>query len=79
MMTPEQRASHARDLLNNPVLNEALDNIEAAAVNAMAFAAPADHDTRQAKAAEVRAVRDIRSALQTVIAEASFRPRVASS
>ena len=43
-MTPEQRAYHAKELATNPVLAEVMAELEAAAIDAMTFAKPGDHD-----------------------------------
>ena len=62
-MTHEQRASHAREVLANPVFNELIQNMLDDAVAALAYANAGDHDLSQAKAAEIRATRDIQDRL----------------
>jgi len=58
-MTPEQRRSWALQLQENPVLAETLDELEFVAITAITIAEPSAHDVRQAKAAELRAIRDL--------------------
>lgn len=58
-MTPEQRASHARDLLNNPLLTEIFERLENDAIEACIFA---EDDSKRARAAmNVQAIRSFRS------------------
>lgn len=76
-MTPEQRASHAREAMANPILAEVLKNMLDDAVAALAYASAGDHDLRQAKAAEIRATRDIQDRLSS-IATVSHETRVKS-
>lgn len=76
-MTPEQRASHAREAMANPILAEVLKNMLDDAVAALAYASAGDHDLRQAKAAEIRVARAIRTQLQS-IADLSADTRVKS-
>lgn len=64
-MTPEQRASHARDLLNNPLLNEIFDRLEKDATELCIFA---ENDTDRASAAmNVRAIRSFRSDCEAML------------
>lgn len=76
-MTPEQRASHLRDLRNNPVLAEIIAGIEAAAIDAITFARPAEHDVRQAHASELRAIRAFRDTIMTDDTRAMPRTSIA--
>jgi len=76
-MTPEQRVSHARELLANKVLAEVLASIEDGAVAMIAYSEPSDDALRQAKAAEIRVARAIRTQLQS-IADLSADTRVKS-
>lgn len=86
-MTPDekqQRAAEAAQLLANPYLREAFDRIERDAVEAIISAPQWDEkgDRQRRLAAErVRVIRDVRAALQSLIAEgqqaARQRPGVA--
>lgn len=58
-LTPEQRASHARDLLNNPLLRDIFDRLERDATETCIYA---DSDENRARAAmRVQAIRSFRS------------------
>jgi hypothetical protein len=74
-MTPEQRTYHARELRDNPVLAEIIARIEAEAIDVMTFAKPPDHDTRQAAAAELRAIRNFRDAVRTMADPPAMKTR----
>lgn len=65
-----RRAAEARQMLDIPLFNELWDEIEKSAVNACIGAAPTDHETRSAYAAEVRAIRKFRSKLNFIFEEA---------
>ena len=67
-MTDEElrRTTHAAELLKNELLNEILDGMERDAVVAISYAAAPDHDFRQAKAVELRTVRELRQHLKTL-------------
>ena len=65
-MTPEQRTYHAKELATNPVLAEVMTELETAAIDAMTFAKPGEHDVRQAVAAELRALRAFRDRLNAL-------------
>ena len=65
-MTPEQKSSWARQAIENPVLMAILEDVENQAVSIIAFAPANAHDTRQSKAAEIRAARDVRSRLKAI-------------
>lgn len=73
-MTPEEllrrRAAAMRSMVEIPYFNELWDDLERAAVNACINAAPTDHETRAAYAAEARAIRKFRSKLNFVLEEA---------
>jgi hypothetical protein len=71
----ERDALEAKLLTDNELLNHILDGVEADAVARAIYAAPTDHDARQAAAAEARAVRSFRQALQSLAAGTSPRPK----
>lgn len=64
-MTPEQRASHAKDMLNNPLLSEIFDNLEKGAVERCLYAQ--DDDTRARAAMDALAVRSFRSDCEAML------------
>jgi hypothetical protein len=72
-MTPEQEVSHARELLNNPLLRNMLDAVERTALVELIGAAPQDHDKRQQKAAEIRAIRDFLGRIESIVDNAQPR------
>ena len=76
-MTPEQRMSHARELLANPVFDEVTKGLIEAAFTTLIRAAASDHDMRQAKAAELRAIDDFGGTLKA-LATAPVENRVKS-
>jgi hypothetical protein len=76
-MTPEQKASWALQLSENALLALILTGMEAEAVTFIVNAEPQAHDMRQAKAAELRAIRTIRDTIAAHIA-ISAPPRVKS-
>lgn len=76
-MTPEQRMSHARELLANPLFDEVTKDLIQAAFTTLIRAAANDHDLRQAKAAELRAIDDFVGTLRA-IATAPAESRVKS-
>lgn len=76
-MTPEQRASWAQQLLNNPLFEETLSEMEKSTIAEIAYAPAADHDTRQALAAELRVIWKFREALKSISTPVSM-PRVKS-
>jgi hypothetical protein len=63
-MKPEDRIAAARALLDNPVFERLMDELETAAINGCVNAKLADHETRAAFAAEVRAIRNFRGKLR---------------
>ena len=65
-MTPEQRASHARELLANPVFDEVTKAVIEAAFATLIRADAKDHDLRQAKAAELRAIDDLIGTIRAI-------------
>jgi hypothetical protein len=63
------RAEAARDILSVPLYSELMDELEQAAVNAAVYAAPTDHEARQAHLAQVKAIRDLRSRVEVISRE----------
>jgi hypothetical protein len=63
-MKPEDRIAVARALVDNPLFERLMDELEAAAVNGCINAKLTDHDTRATFAAEARAIRNFRSKLR---------------
>ena len=62
-MTPRERASLAEQIIQNPLYDIVLDEIERTAIERGVYAPLNDHETRQAAMAEVRAVRAFRENL----------------
>lgn len=54
----------ALQLVNDPLLNEILDDMEGAAVEAAIHAAPSDDEKRRTSLTEVRAIRSLRQQLK---------------
>lgn len=69
-MTNDERRRAAQTILAVPLFNELWDEIEQAAINATINADYADHEKRQAMAAEVRAIRKVRSRLASLAEQA---------
>lgn len=69
-MRDEEKTAAARALLDNPLFHLLMDDIEAAAINGCINAKVTDHETRAGYAAEVRAIRNLRSKLNHLSAEA---------
>jgi hypothetical protein len=70
-MTDEEharRGEEARRILNEPLLVEAFDNIERAAIDALVLAPPENDTLRRCLADRIRVVRALRSDLETTIA-----------
>lgn len=70
-MTPEQRTTRARALLDDPLFIELMSELEASAIDAAIYAKPADQDTRQVALCEARAIRDLRRKLAAIVREAN--------
>lgn len=64
-MTPEQRASHAQNILDNPLFQEIMDKLEHSAIERCVNAL--DPDTMAEGAMRVQAVRSFRSDCQSMI------------
>ena len=69
-MTPEQKTSAARNLIDNPLTLLLLSEMEREATDRIIDADPRDHDTRAAFAGEVRAIRNFRDMLNLLTEEA---------
>lgn len=69
-MRDAEKISLARALRDNPLFTLLLDEIETAAINACVNAKATDHEARAAHAAEVRAIRNLRSKLNHLSEEA---------
>lgn len=66
-LSDEERASLAEQLINNPLLNEILDDLEQTALNQCVHADWSDDRKRADAAAQVRAIRAFRSDCQSAI------------
>lgn len=73
-MTDEERRHAAQDVLEIPFFTQLWDEIEQAAVNACINAKYDDHEGRQAHAAEARAIRRVRSRLETIANDGQSGP-----
>lgn len=73
-MTEHDRRSAAEAILSIPFFDMLMDEIEQAAINACVNAPNTDHDARQANAAEVRAIRRVRSRLAAISKEGQAEP-----
>jgi Mg-chelatase subunit ChlI len=60
----DERTAAARALLDNPLFERLMDELEAAAINGCVNAKLTDHETRAAFAAEARAIRNFRGKLR---------------
>lgn len=60
-LSTEARIAGARELSDNKYFQTLLEEQEKAAIDMMVYAKPDDHETRQAEAAFVRAVRNLRA------------------
>ncbi|MBP2237122.1 Mg-chelatase subunit ChlI [Sinorhizobium kostiense] len=69
-MNSDERITAARALLNNPLFERLMDDLEAAAVNGCVNAKLTDHESRAAFAAEVRAIRNFRGKLKFLTEQA---------
>jgi hypothetical protein len=65
-MTDEDRRRAAQTALEIPFFHELWDELEQAAINACIFAKNTDHETRQAYAAEARAIKQVRQRLESI-------------
>lgn len=68
------RAAAARDILAVPLFHELFAELETAAVNACVYADHTDHEKRQAMAAEVRAIRNLRNRIEAISKEDAPQP-----
>ncbi|MCA1491844.1 hypothetical protein I6F11_13025 [Ensifer sp. NBAIM29] len=63
-MNSDEKTEAARALLDNPMFNLLMDELEAAAINGCVNARLSDHESRAAFAAEARAIRNFRGKLK---------------
>ena len=73
MMTPRERAELARQILDNPLFNAVLSEIEQAAIETAINAPALADDIRAAAMAETRVIRAFRSKLRASLED--MRPR----
>lgn len=69
------RADEAKEILAIPLFKTLMDELEATAVNQIVFAKYDDHEARQAFAADVRAVRNLRSTVEAISQEGQATER----
>ncbi|ODR92444.1 hypothetical protein [Sinorhizobium alkalisoli] len=69
-MRSDEKSAAARALLDNPLFERLMDELEAAAINGCVNAKLTDHETRAAFAAEARAIRNFRSKLKFLTEQA---------
>ncbi|HXV31060.1 MAG TPA: hypothetical protein VD840_12080 [Sinorhizobium sp.] len=69
-MRPEDKQAAARVLLDNPLFERLMNELEAAAINGCINAKVTDHETRAAFAAEARAIRNFRGKLKFLAEQA---------
>ena len=65
-MSPEDRQDAARDILAIRLFHDLMGEMEQSAVNSAVNAKYNDHEARQAYLAEVRAIRSLRSKIETL-------------
>lgn len=75
-MTPNERSNLAKSILDNPLTDEILGELERAAIDRCVYAGMTDHDMRAAAAAEVRAIRAFRHTLKASLQDTSPRKAV---
>ena len=68
-MTDDDKRRAAQAILEVPFFHALWDEIEQAAINATIYADYTDHETRQAHAMEVRAIRRVRDRLASLAKE----------
>ncbi|ASY69330.1 hypothetical protein [Sinorhizobium fredii] len=69
-MKPEEKQAAARALLDNPLFERLMQELEAAAINGCINAKFTDHEARAAFAAEARAVRNFCAKLKFLAEQA---------
>jgi hypothetical protein len=69
-MKSDERTAAARSLLDSPLFERLMDELEAAAINGCLNARLTDHEARAAFAAEARAIRNFRSKLKFLTEQA---------
>lgn len=68
-MTDDEKRRAAQAVLEIPFFNALWDELEQSAINACINAAPSEHEKRADHALEARAIRRIRSRLQSIASE----------
>lgn len=63
------RADDAKAILANPLFAVLMDDLEATAVNQIVSAKYDDHEARQAYAADIKAIRNLRSSVEAISQE----------
>lgn len=76
-LTPEQRVSHADTLLNNPLFADLIARAEALAIDRAIYAKPGEDTIRAEALIEARVIRNLRSQLRGIAAEAKEASRSA--
>jgi hypothetical protein len=76
-MTSEDKARAADMLLSTPIVIDLLNEIEGSAINKCVNAAPDNDQERAAYAAEVRAIRRLRSDLELIRVSTSAKRKAA--
>ncbi|BEV44774.1 hypothetical protein [Afipia carboxidovorans] len=76
-MTDDDRKRAAQTVLEVPFFIQLWDELEQAAINGCIYAKNTDHETRQAYAAEVRAIRSVRQRLESAASGQSSAGRKA--
>jgi len=69
-MHSDERTAAARALLDDPLFERLMDDLEATAVNGCINAKLTDHESRAAFAAEARAIRNFRGKLKFLAEQA---------
>lgn len=73
-MTPEQRASHARELLANPLLQALVADVQRDCVGRMAYLEPDAHNARLMHISEWRALEALMAAIASEANRITERP-----
>ena len=69
------RADDAKAIIANPLYDALMRDLEATAVNQLVAAKYDDHEARQAYAADIRAVRNLRSTVEAISQEGQATER----
>lgn len=73
-MTEDDRRRAAQAVLDIPFFHQLWDELEQAAINGCIFAKHDDHETRQAYAAEARAIKRVRDRLESIAKDGQSGP-----